>query len=154
MLRAVKDHPTCFDRRIFYLASPAVEGRTPRGLPYGALTGVIYQRIPWIVRQQYSLPYSASILADPDARYFVTMRLALAQSVSIACTPNPTSLIRLAETAAARPEEILRAIHDGSLGIPVPDTMPASGYTRERAAGRSWPGSGRSPRARARSPAS
>jgi hypothetical protein len=134
MLRAVKDHPACFDRRIFYLASPAIEGRTPRGLPYGALTGVIYQRIPWIVRQQYSLPYAASILADPDARYFVMMRLALAQPVSIACTPNPTSLIRLAETAAARPEEILRAIHDGSLGIPVPDTMPASGYTPERAA--------------------
>lgn len=133
MLRAAKDHPTCFDRRIFYLASPAVEGWTPRRLPYGALTGVIYQRIPWVVRQQYSLPYAASILADPDARYFVMMRLALAQSVSIACTPNPTSLIRLAETAAARPEEIMRAIHDGSLGIPLPDTMPVSGYTPEAA---------------------
>lgn len=134
MLRAAKDHPTCFDRRIFYLASPAVEGWTPRGLPKGALTGVIYQRIPWIVRKQYSLPYAASVLADPDARYFVMMRLALVQSVSIACTPNPTSLIRLAETAAARSDEILRAVHDGTLGIPWPDTMPASGYTRERAA--------------------
>jgi len=134
MLRALKGHPTCFDRKIFYLASPAVEGRTPRGIPYGALTGVIYQRIPWVVRHQYSLPYAVSIIADPDARYFVTMRLALAQSVSIACTPNPTSLIRLAETAAARPEEIIRAIHDGSLGIPHPETMPASAYSRERAA--------------------
>jgi hypothetical protein len=134
MLRAAQDHPRCFDHRIFYLASPAVEGWTPRGLPFGALTGVIYKRIPWVVRQQYSLPYAASILADPDARYFVMMRLALAQSVSIACTPNPTSLIRLAETAAARSEEIIRAIHDGSLGIPLPATLPVSGYTPEQAA--------------------
>jgi hypothetical protein len=134
MFGALLDHPSCFDRRIFYLASPAVEGRTPRGLPYGALTGVIYQRIPWAVRHQYSLPYAASVIADPDARYFVTMRLALAQSVSIACTPNPTSLIRLAETAGARREEIIRAIHDGTLGIPAPPTSEASGYSPGRAA--------------------
>ena len=134
MLRATRDHPACFDRKIFYLASPAVEGRTPGGLAYGALTGVIYQRLPWIVRQQYSLPYAAAVIADPDERYFVTMRLALVQSVSIACTPNPTSLIRLAETASGRAEDIIRAIHDGALGIPAPQTLPASGYTPQRAA--------------------
>ena len=81
MLRTVRDHPACFDRKIFYVASPAVEGRTPRGVPYGALTGVLYQRLPWIVRQQYSLPYAISILADPDARYFLSMRLALTQPI-------------------------------------------------------------------------
>jgi hypothetical protein len=134
MLRAVHDHPRCFDRKVFYLASPAVEGVTPRGMPFGALTGVIYQRIPWVVRQQYSLPYAVSVIADPDARYFITMRLALGQSVSIACTPNPTSLIRLAETAVARADDIIGAIRDGTLGIPPPAALPASHYTRERAA--------------------
>jgi GH3 auxin-responsive promoter len=134
MLRAARDHPACFDRKVFYLASPAVEGRTARGVPYGALTGVLYQRLPWIVRRQYSLPYAVSIIAEPDVRYFVTMRLALAQSVSLACTPNPTSLIRLAETAAGRAEEIIRAIHDGTLGVPAPETLPPSGYTPEKAA--------------------
>ncbi|HEY2943659.1 MAG TPA: GH3 auxin-responsive promoter family protein [Vicinamibacteria bacterium] len=134
MLRAGRDHPACFDRKVFYLASPAIEGRTARGTPYGALTGVLYQRIPWVVRRQYSLPYAVSIIAEPDARYFVTMRLALAQVVSLACTPNPTSLIRLAETAAGRADEIVRAIRDGTLGIPLPETLPSSGYSPARAA--------------------
>lgn len=134
MLVAAGGHPRCFDRKIFYLASPAVEGVTPGGIPFGALTGVIYQRIPWIVRRQYSLPYAVSVIADPDARYFLTMRLALTQSVSIACTPNPTSLIRLAETAVGRAHEIIRAVHDGTLGIPAPAALPASQYTRERTA--------------------
>jgi hypothetical protein len=134
MLRTVRDHPACFDRKVFYVASPAVEGRTARGLPYGALTGVLYQRLPWVVRQQYSLPYAVSTLADPDARYFLSMRLALVQSISIACTPNPTSLIRLAETPASRPEETIRAIHDGTLGLGPLDTLPATGYTPEAAA--------------------
>ena len=133
MLRAVREHPTCFDRKVFYLSSPAVEGRTERGLAYGALSGVIYQRLPKLVRRQYSLRYAVSIIADPDARYFVTMRLALQQSVSIACTPNPTSLIRLAETAASSAEDMIRAIHDGTLGIPRPPTLPTSGYTPEQA---------------------
>jgi hypothetical protein len=134
MLCTVRDHPGCFDRKIFYVASPAVEGLTRRGVPYGALTGVLYQRLPWIVRHQYSLPYAISILADPDARYFLSMRLALTQRISIACTPNPTSLIRLAESPASASEATLRAIHDGTLGIPICATFPASGYTPEQAA--------------------
>jgi hypothetical protein len=133
ILRAVRAHPTCLDRKVLYLSSPAVEGRTPRGLAYGAISGVIYQRLPRLVRRQYALRYAVSIIADPDARYFVIMRLALQQSVSIACVLNPTSLIRLVETATARASEMIRAIHDGTLGIPRPATLKTSGYTEEQA---------------------
>jgi hypothetical protein len=48
------------------------------------------------------------------------MRLALARMVSVIAAPNATSLIRLAETAHRHGEAIVRAIHDGTLGVPPP----------------------------------
>lgn len=134
MLRAIQDHPRSFDGKVLYLASPAYEGRTPHGLPLGSMTGVIYEGLPWIVRHQYALPYPVTLIADPDVRYFVIMRLALSQPrISVACTPNPSSFMRLGETAAGRHEAMIRAVHDGTLGIEVGDTLPLAAYSRESA---------------------
>jgi hypothetical protein len=121
MLAALRDHPGSFDRAILTLVSPAVEDHTPDGRPVGALSGMAYRRLPWLIRRQYAVPYAACLVRDPDTRYFVTMRLALARMVSAIAAPNATSLIRLAETAHRHGEAIVRAIHDGTLGVPPPD---------------------------------
>ena len=67
-----------------------------------------------------ALPYAAHLIADFEARAFVLLRLALARSVSVIGTPNPTTLLRLASVARQHAEGLLRAIHDGTLGIPWP----------------------------------
>ena len=115
---ALRDHPSLLDAHILTVVSPAVEGKTATGIPFGAMSGLAYQRLPWLVRRKHVLPYAASLITDHDTRYFVTMRLALARDVSSVGTPNPSTLIRLADTAASRAEEIVRAIHDGVLGVP------------------------------------
>ena len=127
MFYALRDHSGYLDQKVFTIVSPAVEGKTPSGIPFGAMSGVAYQRLPWVVRRQYVIPYAVALISDHEARYFVTMRLALAQSVSVIGTPNPTSLIRLVETAAGHAEAIIRAIHDGTLGIPRPETISEAG---------------------------
>jgi GH3 auxin-responsive promoter len=129
MRGVLQDHPTAFAGDALTLVSPAIEGWTPGGLPIGALSGVAYQRIPRPVRRQYAVPYAAQLIADPDTRYFVIMRLALARSVSVVGTPNATSLVRLADTAATRGEALIRAIHDGDLGVARPALTPASGLS-------------------------
>jgi hypothetical protein len=103
---------------VLLVVSPAVEGHTAGGIPFGSLSGMTYERIPMLVRRTYAVPYEVALVEDPDTRYFLTMRLALAHSVSAVGTPNPTSLLRLAETARARSEEIVRAVRDGTLGVP------------------------------------
>jgi len=129
MFYTLRDHPNYLDRKVCTLVSPAVEGKTPTGIPCGALSGVTYQRIPWVVRRQYVIPYGVALISDHEARYFITMRLALAHPVSVLGTPNPTSLLRLAETASSHTEPILRAIHDGTLGIPEPAMIGEAGYS-------------------------
>lgn len=116
-LRAVSDHPGLLAHQILAIVSPAVEGRTPGGLPFGSMSGLTYARLPWLIRRRHVLPYAAALIRDYDTRYFVAARLALAARVSSVGTPNPTTLLRLAETAEQRGEDIVRAIHDGALGV-------------------------------------
>jgi hypothetical protein len=120
MLRAQREHPALLDRAVLTLVSPAVEGRTPLGVPFGALSGLLQQSLPSAVQRAQAVPYAAHLIADCEARAFVLLRLALARAVSVIGTPNPTTLLRLAEVARQHTEGLLRAIHDGTLGIPWP----------------------------------
>jgi hypothetical protein len=120
LARALADHPGLFRGRLLTVVSPALECRTPAGIPCGAMSGAVARDLPWVARRHQAVPYQVSLIPDPEARYFVTMRLALAHPVSSVGTPNATTLIRLAETARAHGEAIVRAIHDGTLGIPEP----------------------------------
>ena len=130
-LRASWDHPDLLAQKLFTVVSPAVEGSTPGGLPFGSMSGLTYSRLPWLIRRRHVLPYAATLVRDYDARYFVAARLALAQRVSSIGTPNPTTLLRLAETADARGEDLVRAIHDGTLGVDDLEPVEHAGCSRE-----------------------
>ncbi len=119
--RALQDHPGFLDGAFVGIVSRAIEGRTPSGLPYGSASGMLYQQIPGPIRSTYAIPYAVSEIRDYDRRYFVAARLALARRVSYIATPNPSTLIRLAETAIKNEEAIVRAVHDGTPGIDLPD---------------------------------
>ncbi len=132
MYRALGQHSRYLDHKVLLVVSPAVEGHTASGLPFGSLSGMTYQRIPRLVQRSYAVPYAVALVQDPEARYFLTMRLALGHCVSAVGTPNPTSLIRLAETAITSSDEIVRAVHDGSLGIPDGELAPLEAHAVRR----------------------
>jgi hypothetical protein len=129
LAHAMRDHPQCLEHKALTIVSPAIEGETDTGMPYGAMSGVTYQRIPWLIRRHYVLPYAVSLIANCEARYFLTMRLAMAERVSMIGTPNPSTLIRLARTAEENADRIIRAIHDGTLGIEEPQIHSHWGIT-------------------------
>jgi hypothetical protein len=126
---AARDHPRLLDGALLTVVSPAIEGRTPGALPFGAMSGMLARGLPAPVRHAQALPYAVCLIADPETRYLVTMRLALAERVSAVGTPNPTTLLRLADTGARHTETILRAIHDGSLGTPWPPLREEPGWS-------------------------
>jgi hypothetical protein len=117
-VRAAHDHPGLFSGKALYIVSPAVEGYAG-AIPFGSATGRMYGRLPWLLQRACAVPYEVFTVGDYDARYFLMLRFALEQQVSIALTPNPSTLLRLAEIAQARAQDLIRAIHDGTLGIEV-----------------------------------
>ena len=126
---ALREHPAMLDHRVLTIVGPAVEGVAPGGLPYGAMTGLTYQRLPWLIRRQHALPYATALIRDHEARYFVTLRLALGHALSSIATPNPSTLLRLADIAVRRSDALVRAVHDGTLGAADLAPIPAAGAT-------------------------
>jgi len=115
--RALLDHPEFMDHSGIGIVSRAVEGFTASGVPYGSASGMTYKNIPWLIRRVQAIPYEACEILDYERRYFVMARLALGASVSFIATANPGTLIRLARAIAEHAPELVRAIHDGDLGV-------------------------------------
>lgn len=126
LYRALLDHPRYLDCATVGIVSPAIEGKTAMGIPYGSVSGRIYQQIPAIVRRSYAVPYPVFELENYDERYWAIARFALARQISFLSTANPSTLSRLAEIVAAQPEAFIRAIHDGTLGLPGTPARPFS----------------------------
>ena len=117
--RAERDHRGLTAQPGVGVVSRAVEGYTAGGLPYGSASGVIYRGIPRFVRRAYAVPYEAAEIVDYDERYFAIARFALSSRVSYIATPNPTTLLRLAETLRQNGERLIRAVAEGTLGAPL-----------------------------------
>src|SRR5207249_4520990 len=124
---ALRDHPAMLARKVLTMVGPAVEGKTPQGVPFGAMTGWSYQRLPWLIRRRQALPYAAALIRDWETRYFVAARLALAGPVSSIGTPNPSTLLRLADHVDPRVarRDLGFVASEGRLTVPLEDGTAA-----------------------------
>lgn len=111
----VVDHPEFASGKIVSLVSPAVEGYTESGIPFGSTSGSIYRDMPAIVHKSYAIPYEAFEISNYQAKYYAIMRIGIEQAVSLICSANPSSILKMCEKANEFSEDIIRDIHDGSL---------------------------------------
>lgn len=115
LYRTLLNHPSFLDKSNFTITSPAVEGYTQAGIPYGSASGFLYKNLPHIMRNSYVLPFIVSDIQSYDLRYYMMARLAFEKDVSVVCTPNPTTLIKLAEIGIQYQDGIIRSIQGGCL---------------------------------------
>jgi len=113
--RAFQDHPGSAAGKMFGLVGRIVEGYTAGGIPYGAASGLIYQSSPGWIKRANALPYEIAEIQDFQAKYYVAMRVAIEQDVTFLGTPNPSTILRLVETADRFRDEIVKDVNDGSL---------------------------------------
>jgi hypothetical protein len=113
LFRALQDHPSFLNHSIICVSDSAIEGRTESGIPYGSASGMMYESLPRILHGSFALPFLLSKINDYDLRYYVMARMALEKEASFVVTPNPTTLIKLAETGIRYQEDIIRSIRDG-----------------------------------------
>jgi hypothetical protein len=113
--RALVDHPDLFSGQLLGVVSPAVEGRTAGGIPFGAASGLIYQSSPSWIQHAYAAPSEIAEVKDFEAKYYLTMRLALERDITFFGTPNPSTILKLVESANRAKDEIIKDIRDGSI---------------------------------------
>ncbi len=63
----------------------------------------------------FVVPYEASQIKDSAAKYYIIMRLALEHEISFFATPNPSTILKLVETADLYKAEIIKDIRDGTI---------------------------------------
>ncbi|MBI4878063.1 MAG: GH3 auxin-responsive promoter family protein [Planctomycetes bacterium] len=121
---AISDHPRLFHGKALSLVSPAIEGYTPSGIPFGSTSGLIYKNMPAVVRGTYAVPYEVFEIQDYEAKYYVLMRLGLQMNVTFMATANPSSVVKMCELANEHADSLLADLARGTLcadlAVPAP----------------------------------
>ena len=91
-----KDNPSTFSGKILGIVSPAIEGYTEFGTPYGSVSGVLYKNIPSIMKSKYVLPVEVFSVEDYELKYKLILRIALAyKDVTYLVSANPSTFLML-----------------------------------------------------------
>lgn len=107
------------------IVSPAEEGRTPGGTPYGAISGALYLMEPEAVRRLVlAVPYEVFSIKDYETRYYCLLRAALALPITSVYTLNPSTILLLAQRLQRYGADLAKDVFDG--GLRAPGMVPKS----------------------------
>ena len=115
LYHAQKAHPGILDYKVVSMVSPAIEGHTESGVPFGSTSGHIYKNMPGVVRRAYSIPYEVFEIEDYQAKYYTIMRISLEHDVHFLATANPSSILQLMDKANEYGEDLISDIRSGTL---------------------------------------
>lgn len=128
----IKDYPEGAQGKYLIISSNDEEGRVPCGRPYGAVSGLLNKRQPGIIRRFFALPYELCKLKDVDVKYYLMLRMALAQNVTAILCCNPSSLLILSDQLRAHGAELVRDIRDGTIkSCYMPPAEISDAFTRQ-----------------------
>jgi hypothetical protein len=120
--RLLADFPDILEGRVLVSSSNDEEGRTKGGAPYGAISGYLTRTQPGVLRHFFVLPYEICKLKDIEAKYYLTLRHALVADVRCVLTPNPSSLLLLAQYMRTHADDLIDDIRHGGVN---PAYLPA-----------------------------
>ncbi len=124
-LCAFQAHPRILDGKILSLVGDWDEFRTLAGIPCGNVSGLTRGSQTYVARARYCLPDCAMRVRDVRAKYYLALRLALAErSISLVAAANPATLIGMAALANDHKEQLVRDLADGTFSPPGP--VPAA----------------------------
>lgn len=91
-----KKIPQAYSGKILAIVSPAIEGYLPSGTPFGSMSGLIYQSMPFFTRLKYVLPSSVFDIKDYEKKYIQIAKHAMLEpNITMIATANPSTLIKL-----------------------------------------------------------
>jgi GH3 auxin-responsive promoter len=111
----IKDFPDAARGRFFIITSNDELGITPGGLPYGAVSGLLNRRQSPIIRRHFALPYELCKIKEVDTKYYLMLRIAMAQDVTGILCCNPSSLLLLGDQLREHAPDLVSDLYDGTV---------------------------------------
>ena len=131
LYRIFTDFGDALEGKILVSSSSDEEGRSDGGLPYGAISGYVARTQPGAIKRFYALPYELSKVKEVESKYYLTLRYGAAADVRLLMTPNPSSLLLLADKLNVWAEELIHDIRKGGANPAyVPDGSPKRSHRR------------------------
>ncbi len=128
--KLVTDHPSMLRGKIFSIMSPEIDGYTKCGIPYGALSGHSYRLQYPITQSKYAVPYDVMCVRDFHAKYYLALRLALEEDVTVLAALNPSTILLLMKKLNTHAQELADDIERGTVSETV-DITPRLRRTLE-----------------------
>jgi len=116
-LKILLDHREIIGGKILQMVGTWNMGQTEGGIPISMISTLGARNQHPLVRPFYAIPYEISEIREPVARYYATLRLGVAQDVTLIVVMNPGTLLRLVELGDEHRESLIRDIHDGTLSL-------------------------------------
>jgi hypothetical protein len=111
-----RQHPDVFrPGGVLTMVSPAVEGYTASGVPYGSASGLTYVTQNALVRSIYAIPYDVYSIGNFEAKYYTILRLALEQDLRVVIMANPSTILLLARDLNRHAARLMEDIAAGTL---------------------------------------
>lgn len=106
--------PQAFRGPLLGITGAAEEDKTATGKTIGAISGVMYDMLPWPMKRKFILPSGVFGIKDHLTKYLLILRLALAErDITYIATANPSTLVLLMELAYTHREELMTGIETG-----------------------------------------
>ncbi len=108
--------PGIFAGKVLAIVSPAIEGYLNNGIPYGSMSGMVYQNMPKIVLAKYVLPPHIFNIENYETKYKLIAALAMYDSgISCIATANPSTIIKLIEIIQSDIDRIIEFVDSGNI---------------------------------------
>lgn len=112
------DHEQMLEGKILTIVSPAHEEETELGVACGAISGLIVENQKTLARLLYSVPGNVYEIKDTETKDYLLLRFSLAEKITFLTTANPSTLIRLAQSAEKFKEQLVQDIYEGTVTPP------------------------------------
>ena len=124
-IKAFLDHPKLFYAKLAGIAGNWDMRRTESGLPCGMASGLSARTQSPIISMMYSVPACVFEIDDPDAKYYLALRLAIVENAGMFTTATPATVVNFARLGDRYKETLVRDIADGTLtgDLAIPDRI-------------------------------
>lgn len=110
-----RDHPEALNGKILAIVSSEVEGYAESGIPFGGESGHSYNKLPWVIKLKYVVPYEVFQIEDYDSRYYTILRISMAHDITTIATLNPNSITLLCQKVKGWQDRLISDIEKGTL---------------------------------------
>ena len=110
--------PSAFLGKMLMITSPAIEGHTKEGIPYGSTSGLLSRLTPTLFKNKQVIPDEVFDIKDYASRYFVILCFALLErNITYMGAANPSSLVIINKILNQNKEALIKTTYDSELPV-------------------------------------